>query len=101
MQNWMFGMPGWIFHEQSPWCQRKWWAYCWLYSSRVSPFSVCPELSMLFKHLQEVLPFLASCLSDHCEGLHYTFSKNCTKFDAVPLWDPSQNCIRPDTWLHI
>jgi hypothetical protein len=27
--------------EQSPWCQRKWWACSWLCTSPVSPTSVC------------------------------------------------------------
>jgi hypothetical protein len=31
--------------------------------------------------------FFRKCLSDHCQGLHRTFSKICTKFDAVPLSD--------------
>jgi hypothetical protein len=30
-----------------------------------------------------------------------TFSKICTKFDADPLFGPSQNCTRPDTRLQI
>jgi hypothetical protein len=42
--------------------------------------------------------FLPECLSK-CQGLHHTFSKICTKFDAVSLSDPSQNHIRPDTQL--
>jgi hypothetical protein len=35
--------------------------------------------------------FFSEHLSKHCEGLR------CTKFDAVPLWDPSWNRIRPHT----
>jgi hypothetical protein len=41
MWNWLFGLPGRILCEQSPWYQRKWWACSWLFPSRVSPFSVC------------------------------------------------------------
>jgi hypothetical protein len=39
--------------------------------------------------------FFPGCLSNHCQGLRNTFSQICTKFDAVPLLDPSQNYIRP------
>jgi hypothetical protein len=34
MRNWR------ILCEQSPWCQRKWWACSWFCSSPVSPSSV-------------------------------------------------------------
>jgi hypothetical protein len=34
------GLPGRILCEQSPWCQRKWWACSWLRSSPVSPFGL-------------------------------------------------------------
>jgi hypothetical protein len=50
MMDWLLGLPGQILCEQSPWCQRKWWACSWVCSSPASPFSVCPELSMSFKH---------------------------------------------------
>jgi hypothetical protein len=40
------------------------------------------------------------CLSNHCQCPSRT-SEICTKFDAVPLSDPSQNCIRSDTWPQI
>jgi hypothetical protein len=41
--------------------------------------------------------FFLERLSNHCQGLLDTFSEMCTKFDAVPLSDPFQNHIRPDT----
>jgi hypothetical protein len=41
--------------------------------------------------------FFLERLSNHCQGLYHTFSEICTDVDAVPLSDPSQNCIRPDT----
>jgi hypothetical protein len=50
MCNWLFGLPGWIFCERSPWCQRKLWPCPWLYSSPVLPFSVCPW-AMLYSGL--------------------------------------------------
>jgi hypothetical protein len=40
-------------------------------------------------------------LSNHYRGLHHTFSKIYTKFDAVPLLDPSQIHIRSDAWIQI
>jgi hypothetical protein len=49
MRNWFFCPTGQILYEQSPWCERKWWACSWLCSSHVSPFSVCPETIMPFK----------------------------------------------------
>jgi hypothetical protein len=49
-----------------------------------------------------VRPLLSSLnTSNHCQGLRQTFSKICTKSDAVPLSDPSWNCIKPDTRLQI
>jgi hypothetical protein len=38
--------------------------------------------------------FFLKRLSNHCQGLRSTFSEICTKFDAVPLSDPSRNRIR-------
>jgi hypothetical protein len=40
-------------------------------------------------------------LSNHYRGLRHTFSKIYTKFDAVPLLDPSQIHIRSDAWIQI
>jgi hypothetical protein len=40
-------------------------------------------------------------LSNHCQGLRRTSSDICTQSDAVPLSDPSQNHIKPDTRLQI
>jgi hypothetical protein len=37
--------------------------------------------------------FLLECLFNHCQGLRRTFSKFCTKFDAVHLSDPWRNRI--------
>jgi hypothetical protein len=59
MQNWLFDLPGQILCEQSPWCQRKWWACSWLCSSPVSPFSVSVSLDMPFKHLWTVKAFFS------------------------------------------
>jgi hypothetical protein len=42
--------------------------------------------------------FFPERLSNHCLGLRCTSSEFCTKFDAVPLSDPSRNRIRPDKW---
>jgi hypothetical protein len=97
MWNWLFSLPGWIFCEQSFWCQRKWWACSWLYSSAVSPFLVLVNLDFpCTAHA-----FFPECLSNHCHGLCHIFSESCTKYDAWPLSDPSQDLIRPDTWLQI
>jgi hypothetical protein len=42
-----------------------------------------------------------SGLSNHFHGLRRTFSEICKKFDALPLSDPSQNRVSPDTRLQI
>jgi hypothetical protein len=96
MWNWLFGLPEWILWEQSPWCQRKWWACSWLCSSTVSPFSV----SGVWTLLCTVRAFFAKRLSNHCQGPHHTFSKICTKSD-VPLSDPSWYRTRPNKQLQI
>jgi hypothetical protein len=43
MQNWLFGLPGTILYEQSPWCQRK-WACSRRCSSSLSPCLVSVNL---------------------------------------------------------
>jgi hypothetical protein len=43
--------------------------------------------------------FFSESLSNHCHDLHLTGFEICTKFDAVPLSDPSRNRIWPDTRL--
>jgi hypothetical protein len=45
--------------------------------------------------------FFPECLYNHYQDLRRTFSKICTKFDAVPLSDPPWSHIRPVTWLQI
>jgi hypothetical protein len=45
--------------------------------------------------------FFLERLSNHCQGLCRTFSEICTKFDAVPLSNPSRNRIGPDIRLQI
>jgi hypothetical protein len=35
--NRLFGLPGWILCEQSPWYEGKWWSCSWVCSSPVSP----------------------------------------------------------------
>jgi hypothetical protein len=98
MGNRLFGQPGWILREQLPWCQIKWWeCSSWLCSSPVSPFLV--SVSLNFPCTTH--DFFPACLSNHCQGLHHTFSEICAKCDAHALSDPSQSHIRPDTWLQI
>jgi hypothetical protein len=72
--------------------------YC---SSRISPFSVCPEPSKPFKHQCTADAFFRERLYNHCHGLCCNFSYIFTKFDAHSLSDPSRNRIRPDTLLQI
>jgi hypothetical protein len=73
------------------------------------------EPSTPFKHLSTAHAFFPERLSDHCQGLHHTFSGICTKFDAHSLFfywihheitsakihDPKQRDIKmsTSTWL--
>jgi hypothetical protein len=45
--------------------------------------------------------FLRERLSNHCGVLRRIFFEIWTNFNAVPLWDPLRNLIRPDTRLQI
>jgi hypothetical protein len=96
-QNWLFGHPGFILCEQSPWCQIKWWACFWLRSSPFSSFSVSDILGFP----RTAHAFFPEHLFKHCQSLRRTFSESYTKFDAVPLSVPSRNGIRQDTRLQI
>jgi hypothetical protein len=88
--NWLFGLPGRVLYEQSPWCERKRWACSWLFSSPVSSFSVSVSLEIPFKHLCTAHVFFPQHLSNHCQKLHCIFSDLhkiwCTL--TVPLSDP-------------
>jgi hypothetical protein len=100
MQNWLFRLPGWILREQSPRCQRKWWACFWLCSSPVLSFSVCPELSI---HSNTCVRLML-CSSNACLIIARVSVSLLPRFahdNAVPLSDPSQNRIRPDTRIQI
>jgi hypothetical protein len=99
-------MPNWpasqykFFVSNSHLCRIKWWACNWLWSSPVASFGLALHLlPLLVLHMAYAL-FLER-LSNHRQGLHRTFSKICTQFDAVPLLDPSLNCMRTDTRLQI
>jgi hypothetical protein len=63
----------------------------------MSPFSVSVSLDFPCT----AYAFFPKRLSNHCQSLRRPFSEICTTFDAVPLSDPSQNRIRPDTLLQI
>jgi hypothetical protein len=63
-----------------------------LCSAPVSPFSVFVSLDFLCMAAHAFIPEI---LSNHHQGLCCAFSEICTKFDAVPLWDPSRNHIGP------
>jgi hypothetical protein len=86
MLNWLFGLPGRILCEQSPWCLRKWWACSWRCSS---PVWVSLDISL--EQLCTAHASFFECLSNHCQGLRHTFIEICTEFDAVPLSDPSRS----------
>jgi hypothetical protein len=53
--------------------------------------------SFVSKVVGEVFAHFHAPLTNHCQGLHRTFSEICTKSDAVPLSDPSRNVIRANT----
>jgi hypothetical protein len=78
-------------------CQRKLWSYSWIFFfSLFSPLFCLREFGFSIG---------TSCfperLYNHCQGLRLISSEKCTKFDAVPLSDPSPNRIRPDTRLEM
>jgi hypothetical protein len=98
MRNWLFGQDEFFVNNPLD-AQQKWWACSWPCFSTVSLF-------FFFFFFVSVKLLCASCflherLCNHCPGLCCTFSKICTKFNAVPLSDPSRNRIRADMWLHI
>jgi hypothetical protein len=85
MQNWLFGLPGWILCEQSPW----WWVkFLNLLFTYLTFFGLGEFMLSCMTHA-----FLPKIMSNHFQGLCSTFSEICTKFDDVSLSDPSQNCI--------
>jgi hypothetical protein len=65
MRNWLFGLPGRIRCEQSPWCQRKCWACSWLLPSLVLRFLV--SVSLDFPCTAHV--FFPERSSNHYQGL--------------------------------
>jgi hypothetical protein len=67
MRNWPFVLPGIIIYEHT------------LDFSPVSPFSGCPERSILFKHPCAPHAFFLESLSNHCQGHRLTSSDICTK----------------------
>jgi hypothetical protein len=74
IRTWLIDLPWQILYKQTPLCQRKWWAFSCLYSSPVSPLSVCPEPSMPFRHPSTAHAFSVERLSNHCQRLRSTFS---------------------------
>jgi hypothetical protein len=97
MCNWLFGLPGRILSEQSPWCERKLWACSWLCYAPVSHYSVSVSLDFPCT----VHAFFPEGLSNLCQGLRLNFSEICTKLYAYSLSDPLRNRIRSDTRLQI
>jgi hypothetical protein len=94
MRNGLFGLPGRILCEQSPWCQRKLWSCSWLYSSPVSPFSVSMRLDdPCMSH-----SFFPERFSNQCQGFRRTFSEICTKFNTDAMWDQLLNITKSSTW---
>jgi hypothetical protein len=97
MRNWLSGLPRRVLYEQSPWCKRKWLTRSWLCSSSASPSLVSASSDFMCT----ADAFFPQRLSNHCQGIRGTFSEICTKFDGVPLSDPSRNRIRRGTRLQI
>jgi hypothetical protein len=86
VRNWLFGLPGRILCEQSPWCQIKWCACSWLCSSPASP--------MLMLSYPNACPMIV--------GVSVSlFPRLADNFYAHSLSDPSRNRISPDTRLQM
>jgi hypothetical protein len=94
MRNLLFGLPGRILYEQSSWCQRKWWASSCL-ALQLSRLFFLSVMNRAF-HSNTCVQLIFSS-----PNILSQYSTICTKFDAVPLLDPSQNHIRPDTRLQM
>jgi hypothetical protein len=73
-RNWLFGLPGQTACEQFPLCKIKWWACSRLFSTPVSPYSVCPEPCLSFEYSCMAHSFFPERLSNHCQGLRRTVS---------------------------
>jgi hypothetical protein len=97
MWNWLLAFQDEFFLKNPLDVKKKLWASSWLCSSPVSPFSVSESLD----YPCMAYAFFTEHLSNHCQGLRRTFSKICTKCDAIRLSDPSQNCVRPDIQLRV
>jgi hypothetical protein len=93
MWNWLSGMSGRILCEQALDIKKM----MIMMSFTCLAFSVFISLDFLCT----AYALFSERLSNHCQGLSHTFSKICTKFDAVFLSDLSQNYIRPDTRFQI
>jgi hypothetical protein len=92
MRNWLFGLPGRILCQQSPWYERK-------FMSMLLSLSVCLSLFGLgdFGFSAFGLCLIPERLSNHRQGLRPTFSEICTTLAAGSFW----NRIRPITLLEI
>jgi hypothetical protein len=97
MRNWLFGLPGWIICELVNLMSKNMISMILTFVFTCLTFFGFGELGLSMYGLC----FLSRTLVNHRQGLHRTFSGICTKFDAVPLLDPSRNLIRPDIWLKI
>jgi hypothetical protein len=75
IRNWLFGLPGRILCERSPWCRSKLWACSWPCSSPFSPFWVSLSLHFPCK----AHPFFPERLSNHYEALRRTFPEILNK----------------------
>jgi hypothetical protein len=99
MRNWLFGLPGRILCEQSvKESVKESNEHALDFALQLSnPYLVSVSLDFTCT----AHAFFPEHLSNHCQDLHLTFPKICTKFDAAPLSDPFQNCIRPEKRLKI
>jgi hypothetical protein len=96
MWNWLFGLPGWILHEQFSWCKRKMdMTSALLLTCLTFSFSVGLDFPCT------IHAFFPDRLPSHCQGLRGTSNEICTKLNAILLSGPSRNHIRPDRRLKI
>jgi hypothetical protein len=93
MQNWLFGLPGRIPYEKSPWCEIKLWACSWVCST--AAFFGLPWNEHAIK-----IRLYSSSFPEHL-SIRRTFPDICTIFDAVSLSDMLRNHITPDSRFQI
>jgi hypothetical protein len=118
MQNWLFGLPGQILCEQSPWCQRILWAYTWLCYSPVSALTVSVSLDFYVGRIVRVItinPALVTSDNPGQEGciviqnmmhIRWSFVRSIAKSHQARYTTPNKKDVKnqhvhPAAWYFV